>query len=190
MADQAQRSGWSCRHVLFVGVTTIAVVERNAPGEQVGGSHADVVLSQLSQKIMRVLRKAQKKAEAKPVPKTTPVTPKLSCKAPGATKPTCAASIIGHIRRASLGEPSVFFEQRDAQAMQRISTGRPRAAGWSVWPNNWCARGCDRLAIREHLLCDVGEAKRPNKVLNNQTDIALDAINDALREQNNAQPHV
>ena len=38
----------------------------NAPGEQTGESHADVVLSQLSQKIMRVLRKAEKKAEAKP----------------------------------------------------------------------------------------------------------------------------
>lgn len=38
----------------------------NAPGEQTGESHADVVLSQLSQKIMRVLRKAAKKAEAKP----------------------------------------------------------------------------------------------------------------------------
>jgi len=37
-----------------------------SPGEQQGESHADVVLSQLSQKLMRVLRKAQNKAEHKP----------------------------------------------------------------------------------------------------------------------------
>ena len=38
----------------------------NAPGEAPEQSHADVVLSQLSQKVMRVLRKAGKKAESKP----------------------------------------------------------------------------------------------------------------------------
>lgn len=37
-----------------------------SPGEQQGESHADVVLSQLSQKVMRVLRKAENKAESKP----------------------------------------------------------------------------------------------------------------------------
>jgi type I restriction enzyme R subunit len=37
-----------------------------SPGDQQGESHADVVLSQLSQKLMRVLRKAQNKAEHKP----------------------------------------------------------------------------------------------------------------------------
>lgn len=37
-----------------------------SPGEQQGESHADVILSQLSQKVMRVLRKAENKAEAKP----------------------------------------------------------------------------------------------------------------------------
>ncbi|EGR0606843.1 TPA: type I restriction-modification system endonuclease [Vibrio cholerae] len=38
----------------------------HAPGETPEQSHADVVLSQLSQKVMRVLRKAEKKAENKP----------------------------------------------------------------------------------------------------------------------------
>ena len=37
-----------------------------SPGEQQGESHADVVLSQLSQKVMRVLRKAENKADSKP----------------------------------------------------------------------------------------------------------------------------
>lgn len=37
-----------------------------SPGEQLGESHADVVLSQLSQKLMRVLRKAENKAQHKP----------------------------------------------------------------------------------------------------------------------------
>ena len=39
----------------------------NAPGDAPEQSHADVVLSQLSQKVMRVMRKANKKAESKPV---------------------------------------------------------------------------------------------------------------------------
>ena len=38
----------------------------NAPGDAPEQSHADVVLSQLSQKVMRVMRKAGKKAESKP----------------------------------------------------------------------------------------------------------------------------
>ncbi len=38
----------------------------DAPGETENESHADVVLSQLSQKLMRVLRKAEKTAERKP----------------------------------------------------------------------------------------------------------------------------
>lgn len=38
----------------------------NSPGEQAGETHADVVLSQLSQKLMRILRKAEKKSESKP----------------------------------------------------------------------------------------------------------------------------
>lgn len=38
-----------------------------SPGEQQGESHADVVLSQLSQKVMRVLRKAESKADNKPL---------------------------------------------------------------------------------------------------------------------------
>lgn len=38
----------------------------NVPGEQQGETQADVVLTQLGQKVMRILRKAEKKAEAKP----------------------------------------------------------------------------------------------------------------------------
>ncbi|MFT6388200.1 MAG: type I restriction enzyme R subunit [Cellvibrionaceae bacterium] len=38
----------------------------NTPGEQVGTSHAHDVLNQLGQKVMRVMRKAAKKAEDKP----------------------------------------------------------------------------------------------------------------------------
>lgn len=38
----------------------------SAPGEQQGETQADVVLTQLGQKVMRILRKAEKKAEAKP----------------------------------------------------------------------------------------------------------------------------
>lgn len=37
----------------------------NSPGEQAGETQADVVLSQLSQKVMRILRKAEKRAESR-----------------------------------------------------------------------------------------------------------------------------
>ena len=53
---------------LVAELTDPEVLEKaqNTPGEQAGESHADVVLSQLSQKLMRVLRKAEKKSESKP----------------------------------------------------------------------------------------------------------------------------
>lgn len=41
----------------------------NSPGEQAGETQADVVLSQLSQKVMRILRKAEKRAESRPAVK-------------------------------------------------------------------------------------------------------------------------
>lgn len=288
-----------------------------APGEQTGENHADVVLSQLSQKIMRVLRKAQKKAEAKPAlknklndlqllwgvePKSLhthlhtlgpkqaaaflikhqglhkqlaeveallgsdhkPVISehsdelqkriqsygehqrpedyldsfsrfikeqlnqsaalavvvnkprdltreqlkeirllldnagyseaKLRSAVRNQTNLDIAASIIGHIRRAALGEPLVPFEQRVAQAMQRIYQNHP----WSQAQRRWLDRLAKQLVhevVIDHqfvntCFADDGGAKQLNKVLGNQLDRVLDAINDSLWEQNNPQQRV
>lgn len=282
----------------------------NAPGEQVGESHADVILSQLSQKLMRVLRKAEKKAEAKPAlrqklnylqllwgiePKSLhthlhqlgprkaaeflsqqqgllnqlaevnallgserqPIISehsdelkrrtqsygehqkpedyldsfnrfikdqlnqnaalavvvnkprdltreqlkeirllldtagyseaKLQTAVRNQTNLDIAASIIGHIRRAALGEPLVPFDQRVAQAMQRIY----QSHSWSPAQRRWLDRLAKQL-VHEVVIdqqfvnacfADDGGAKQLNKVLNNQLDRVLDAINDALWAQ-------
>jgi len=47
-----------------------------------------------------------------------------------------AASIIGHIRRAALGEALLPFEQRVAQAMDRIYTGH----NWQPNQRRWLER--------------------------------------------------
>jgi len=288
-----------------------------APGEQTGETHADVVLSQLSQKIMRVLRKAQKKAEAKPALKNKlndlqllwGVEPKnlhthlhrLGPKQASAfltkhqgllnqlaevnaligserqpvisehsdelqkriqsygehqrpedyldsfnrfikeqlnqsaalavvvnkprdltreqlkeirllldnagyseaklqsawrnqTNQDIAASIIGHIRRAALGEALVPFEQRVAQAMQRIYQNH----NWTTAQRKWLERLAKQLVhevVVDHqfvnsCFADDGGAKQLNKVLGDQLDTVLDAINDGLWEQNNPQQRV
>src|SRR5690554_4060045 len=74
----------------------------NSPGEQAGESQADVVLSQLSQKLMRVLRKADNKAENRPELKQ-----KLTnCTRAGVWNPnpctsTCINSVHGKHRNSS-----------------------------------------------------------------------------------------
>ncbi|CAA6828057.1 MAG: Type I restriction-modification system, restriction subunit R (EC [uncultured Thiotrichaceae bacterium] len=279
----------------------------NAPGEQAEETHADVVLSQLSQKVMRVLRKAEKKAETKPALKEKlgelenlwGVEPKLLHKhlhtmgpqhasafltqhsgllgqlsevghlmgsdyqpiisdhddkiqertksygqyerpedyldsfnqfikeqlnqntalAAVVNKPRdlnreqlkevkllldgagyseatlrtairnqtnqdIAASIIGHIRRAALGEPLVPFEQRVAQAMQRIYQ-RQR---WTPQQRKWLERLSKQLVhevIIDHefvnqRFADHGGAKQLDKVLGNQLDSVLDELSEGM----------
>lgn len=280
-----------------------------APGEQQGESHAHVVLSQLSQKVMRVLRKAEKKAEFKPAlknklaelhglwgvePKTLhqhlqqlgpqqaanfitqhsglltqlahvanlmgsehqPVISEhadeirersqtfgqekpedylqnfayfikselnqsaalsvvvnkprdltrqqlkeikllldsagfseanLQSAVRSQTNQNIAASIIGHIRRAAIGEPLISFEQRVAQAMQRIY----QSQAWLPTQRKWLERLAKQLVhevvIDQSFVNDVfgddGGAKQLNKILNNKLDEVLEAINDGLWAQ-------
>jgi type I restriction enzyme R subunit len=73
---------------------------------------------------------------------TSTATPKPACKAAWRNRSNqdIAASIIGYIRQAALGEALLPFEQRVAQAMQRIqpsAPGRPcNANGSTAWPSN------------------------------------------------------
>ena len=286
----------------------------SAPGDSAGESHADVVLSQLSQKVMRVLRKAEKKAESKPAvkhklnelqdlwgvePKTLhthlrglgpkraaqfitqhngllhqlnevnnllgsdrqPVISehpdeirertqsygvhqkpedyldsfnrfireqlnqnaalavvvnkprdltreqlkeikllldgagyseaKLQTAVRNQTNQDIAASIVGHIRRAALGEALVPFEQRVAQAMQRIYQSHK----WLPAQRKWLERLAKQL-VHEVIIdrdfvnsrfSEHGGAKQLDKVLDSQLDRVIDAINDAIWEQGSPQ---
>lgn len=279
----------------------------NAPGDRAGQSHADVVLSQLSQKVMRVLRKAEKKAEQQPAIRQKlselqnlwDVEPKnlhqhlqqlgpqqaaafihqhsgllsqlatvnnllgsdrlpllsdhhdelcersqsygvhqkpedylesfsqfikeqlnrsvalavvvnkprdltrqqlkeirllldsagyseatLQAAVRNQTNQDIAASILGHIRRAALGEPLLPFERRVEQAMQRIYQSHP----WSPNQRQWLERLAKQLVLEVIIDRDfanshfarIGGAKNFEKVMGDQLDTVLDTLNEAI----------
>ena len=294
---------------LVAEITDPAQLERalNAPGDTAEQSHADVVLSQLSQKVMRVLRKAEKKADSKPLlkqkltelhdlwgvePKSLhkhlhdlgpkqaaafitkhsgllnqleevnhligserqPILSehydefrertqtygvnekpadyldsfngfikeqlnqsaaiavvvnkprdltreqlkeikllldgagyseaKLQSAVRHQTNQDIAASIIGHIRRAALGEPLVPFDQRVAQAMQRIY----QSHNWMPAQRKWLERLAKQL-VHEVIIdrdfvnnrfADQGGAKQLDKILGDQLDTVLDELSEAI----------
>ncbi|MFI8417869.1 type I restriction-modification system endonuclease [Serratia sp. NPDC078593] len=100
------------------------------------------------------------------------------------TNQDIAASIIGHIRRAALGEPLVPFEQRVAQAMQRIY----QSHNWLPAQRKWLERLAKQLiheVIIDHdfvnnRFAEQGGAKQLNKVLGNQLNTVLDELSDAI----------
>ena len=100
------------------------------------------------------------------------------------TNQDIAASIIGHIRRAALGEPLVPFEQRVAQAMQRIY----QSHSWLPAQRKWLERLAKQLiheVIIDHdfvnnRFAEQGGAKQLDKVLGNQLDTVLDELSDAI----------
>lgn len=279
----------------------------NAPGEQQGESQADVVLSQLSQKVMRVLRKAEKKAESKPAVKEKlteleqlwGVEPKslhkhlkelgptqaaefirqhaglvsqlgevntllgserqpvlsyhddefkrrqqsygvhekpadyldsfnqfikdqlnqsaalsvvvnkprdltreqlreirllldhagysetrLRTAVRNQTNQDIAASVIGHIRRAALGEPLIPFEQRVQQGMERLYAQHQ----WNPKQRKWLDRLAKQL-VHEVIIdwefvndrfADYGGAKNLDKILDDQLDTVLEELGDAI----------
>ncbi|WP_086479308.1 type I restriction-modification system endonuclease [Oceanospirillum sanctuarii] len=101
-----------------------------------------------------------------------------------------AASIIGHIRRAALGEGLVPFEQRVNSAMQRIYDNH----NWNPNQKRWLGRLAKQLAhevivdqefINREFAQDGG-AKRFNKVLNDQLDQVLEELNDGIWAEQSA----
>lgn len=95
-----------------------------------------------------------------------------------------AASIIGYIRRAALGEALIPFEQRVAQAMQRIYSSQP----WTPPQRKWLERIAkqlvhevivDRTFVNERF-SEHGGAKQVDKSLNQQLDAVLEELGDAL----------
>ncbi|TVQ68024.1 MAG: type I restriction-modification system endonuclease [Oceanospirillales bacterium] len=100
------------------------------------------------------------------------------------TNQDIAASIIGHIRRAALGEPLVPFEQRVFQAMQRIYQSHQ----WLPAQRKWLERLAKQL-VHEVIIdrdfvnnrfAEQGGAKQLDKVLGHQLDSVLDELSEAI----------
>ena len=100
------------------------------------------------------------------------------------TSQDIAASIIGYIRQAALGEALVPFEQRVARAMQQIYAMR----SWSPMQRRWLDRLAkqlthevviDRQFVNQRFSPDGG-AKKLNTMLDGQLDQLLNQFADAL----------
>jgi type I restriction enzyme R subunit len=100
------------------------------------------------------------------------------------TNQDIAASIIGHIRQAALGEPLVPFEQRVTQAMQGIYQRHQ----WTPAQRKWLERLAkqlifeaiiDRDFVNERFTTDGG-AKRLDKVLGGQLDEVLSELREGV----------
>lgn len=100
------------------------------------------------------------------------------------TNQDIAASIIGHIRRAALGEPLKPFEQRVADAMDRLYTQHD----WTPNQRKWLGKLAKQLTKEVILDRDTvnqlpafqGGAKQLNKVLGEQLDSVLEELNEAM----------
>ena len=95
-----------------------------------------------------------------------------------------AASIIGHIRRAALGEPLIPYSERVRLAMDKIY----RSQSWTPIQRKWLERLAkqlvhevivDRDFINERF-ADDGGAKKLDGLLGKQLDHLLDQLGDAL----------
>ncbi len=100
------------------------------------------------------------------------------------TNQEIAASIVGFIRQAALGEALLPFEQRVANAMQRIYDLQP----WTPVQRKWLERLAKQL-VHEVVIDDkqIGEAfrndggsKQLDKRLGGQLAVVLEALNDNL----------
>jgi type I restriction enzyme R subunit len=95
-----------------------------------------------------------------------------------------AASIIGYIRQAAIGEPLVPFDQRVANAMQSIYS----LHGWTTVQRKWLDRLAKQLVhevvFDKQFINDLpafqGGVKQLDKVLNNKLDSVLDALREHL----------
>ena len=106
------------------------------------------------------------------------------------TNKDIAASIIGYIRRAALGEPLIPFEQRVAEAMDRIYTQH----NWTPNQRKWLERLAKQLVHEviidrefvNHRFADDGGARQMNKVLGEQLDTVLEELNEAMWPERSA----
>ena len=98
-----------------------------------------------------------------------------------------AASIIGYIRQAALGEALIPFEQRVQNAMQCIYTQHV----WTSVQRNWLERLAKQLVhetVIDHEFVNRtfardGGAKRLDKLLDSRLENVLDQLNEHLWQQ-------
>lgn len=103
------------------------------------------------------------------------------------TSQDIAASIIGYIRQAALGEALIPFEQRVANAMQKIYASRD----WTPVQRKWLERLAKQLTHEvvidrqfiNHRFGDDGGVKKLNAMLGNQLDVVLDQLAEGLWPQ-------
>jgi type I restriction enzyme R subunit len=102
-----------------------------------------------------------------------------------ATNADIAASIIGYIRQAALGDPLVPYEDRVTRAMANTLANRP----WTAPQRKWLERIGKQLSkeiVVDRTALDVGEFQahggfnRINKVFDGQLEKILGEINETL----------
>lgn len=100
------------------------------------------------------------------------------------TNQDIASSLVGHIRRAALGEPLVPFETRVNQAMQNIYASQD----WTPLQRKWLDRLAkqlqyetvvDKQFINERF-SSAGGVKQFDKILQDRLDSVLEQVNEEL----------
>ena len=103
------------------------------------------------------------------------------------TQQEIAASIVGYIRQAALGEALIPFDQRVTKAMQRIY----QQHNWTLVQRRWLERLAqqlvhevvvDRPVVQRNFEQDGGAA-RLDKLLSGRLDDVLQSLNDHLWDQ-------
>lgn len=100
------------------------------------------------------------------------------------TNQDIAASIIGHIRRAAIGEALIPFDQRVDRAMEKIFT----LHSWTTPQRKWLQRLARQLkyeviiddAFVNQAFAEYGGVKQLNKLLDDQLNSVLDQLSQAL----------
>ncbi|WP_144156023.1 type I restriction-modification system endonuclease [Paraburkholderia sp. BCC1885] len=103
------------------------------------------------------------------------------------TNQEIAASIVGYIRQAALGEPLVPFDQRVAHAMEGIY----KLTNWTTVQRNWLKRLAKQLAHEvvvdtqfvNTAFANDGGAKKLDKTLDGKLDTVLHELAGALWQQ-------
>lgn len=100
------------------------------------------------------------------------------------TNQEIAASIVGYIRQAALGEALLPFEQRVAGAMQKIHDLHPWTPVQRKWLDRLARQLVHEVVIDEKQINEAfrndGGSKRLDKLLDGNLGVVLEALNDNL----------
>ncbi|MCC5796300.1 MAG: type I restriction-modification system endonuclease [Methylophaga sp.] len=106
------------------------------------------------------------------------------------TNKDIAASIIGYIRRAALGEALIPFEQRVTGAMDRIYTQHNWTANQRKWLDRLAKQLVHEVIIDRDFVnqrfAEDGGARQMDKVLGAQLDTVLEELNETMWPQQSA----